>query len=111
MYSGAGKESDDDSDSEEEGEETDVSSVSSDTDDDVERHEKLQLMVMKTAKGLTIEDLVTPRKAEKKGKAKAATAPTDAEPGGAGSLRFDWRIWDCLQLCLLLCCLGVRVRL
>ena len=58
-----------------------IEDASSDTDDEAEKQETLQMKVMRIAKGLTIQDLLTPRGKEKE-KAKAKKG-AGGDAGGA----------------------------
>ena len=52
--------------------------ASSDTDDEAEKQETLQMKVMRIAKGMTIQDLLTPRRKAEKAKAEKAKADAKA---------------------------------
>jgi hypothetical protein len=65
------------SESEEDDEEEEIASVSSDTDDEREKQTRLQLKVMRIARGVAVHDLETPRAAKKKKKEEPPPPPPD----------------------------------
>ena len=77
----------------------DMSSVSSDSDDEAAKNERLQLMVMKTAKGIAVQDLLTPRgdksKKKKKKEEKDGAKPSDAAAQAAAAAAGAGACWYC----------------